>query len=491
MKQFNLIFAIILISLLTLNAQDYQAVKSNRVAYFVNQEGNIKCIRIDTIKFQTDSIFYPMHNIQQLDYNCFTPYGNSWIGKKVIIKNNGYNLFFNSYNDTIKIKTNAKINESWTTYYLKDSIKIIAQVKSIDTLTILGQRDSVKTIGFQAFDKNMNPIIAYLNDNPILLSKNYGLVRMLNFNLFPNAATEYFNEKLEPFTLIGLSNPTLGVQNLTWFEAFDFKVGDELHIFNETSDWFPGNGYLTTIKTKLKYIERLDAKDSIVYRIDREESTFKRIEKWDSTTYVFVHDTINAVYRRDDVFDILPGEPIVSESQAYANSMTYGNTITKSKASELGPIFPSPDNCWHQLMADGCLTVDIYIKGFGGPYYSCRGNMFGSLVSNERSLVYYKKGLTTWGTPLDITDVTTIENYDDIKVYPNPASDFVTIESTTGKTEKFVLQIMDMQGRQVLMNNIELNSIYKLDIKGLKEGAYLLKLQNGEKQISKMIIKKP
>lgn len=488
MKQFNLILAIILISILTLNAQNYQTVKSNRVAFFTSDQGNIKCIRIDTIKFQTDSIFYPFKNIQKVDYDCFSPYGYSWIGKKVIIKSNGTNLFFNRYNDTIKIKTNAKINESWTAFHLKDSIKIIAQVTGIDNLTFLGQLDSVKTIGFKAYDKNMTPINPYLNK--ILLSKNNGLVRMMNFSLFPIAPNQSSYEILETYNLIGLSNPNIGVQNLTWLEVFDFKVGDELHILNETSDWFPGNGYLTTIKTKLKYLERLDSKDSIVYRIDREESTFKRIAKWDSTSYVFAHDTIKAVYRPDSLFDKLPGEPIVSEDRAYTHTMTYGNNISKSKPSGYDFIFPSTDVCWRQQIADGCLWRDTYLKGLGGPYFSCSSGLIG-LATYENSLVYYKKGLSTWGTPLIITDVKTIENNDNIKVYPNPATDFIILENATGKTEKFVLQLMDMQGRQVLTNNIELNSFYTLDLKGLKEGAYLLKLQNGEKQISKMIIKKP
>ena len=442
MKQFNLILASILIGILTLNAQNYQTVKSNRVAFFTSDQGNVKCLRIDSVKFHTDSIFYPFKNIQKVDYNCFSPYGYSWIGKKVIIKNNGYNLFFNKYNDTIKIKTNAKINESWTAFDLKDSIKIIAQVKNIDTLTFLGQLDSVKIIEFKAYDKNMTPINPYLNE--ILLSKNNGLVRMMNFSLFPIAPNQSSYEILETYNLIGLSNPNHGVQNLTWLEVFDFKVGDELHIFNETSDWFPGNGYLTTIKTKLKYIERLDSKDSIFYRIDREESTFRRIVKWDSTTYVFAHDTIKAIYKPDSEFDKLPGEPIVTEDRAYTHTMTYGNNISKSKPSGYDFIFPSTDSCWRQPIADGCSPRIAYLKGLGGPYYSCSSNLF-DLGKYENSLVYYKKGPTTWGTPLIITDVKNIEKDDNIKVYPNPATDFVTIENATGKTEKFVIQLIDME----------------------------------------------
>lgn len=490
MKQLTFILAILLFSIIELNAQDYQTVKSGRITYFSNEEGNIKCIKIDSVQFQGDSILFPSLNIQQLDYNCFAPYGDSWIGKKVIIQANGYNLFINKYDDTIRIKTNAEIRESWTAYELEDSILVVAEVKGIDTLAFLGLLDSVKTIGFKVYDKDSMPISHFLNEQQIMVSKKYGFVRMLNFSLFPNGDPERYYEQFESFNLIGFSNPFIGVQNLTWLEVFDFKVGDELHSLDKWSRWEPenGRGYLTTRKTKLKYLERLDSKDSIVYRIDREESVFRRIEKWDSTTYVFVHDTIRAIYKPDSLFDQLPGAPIVSEFDAYAYKMINAKQISKVKPSGCEVIRPSTDSCWHYPIADGCSSEFTYMKGLGGPYYSCS---YSVTESSENKLVYYKKGSTTWGTPLDLTDSKRIENVDQIKIYPNPARDFVTIENTTGQPEQYVLQLLDMEGRQVYNKNIEFSTTYRVDLTGLAHGAYVLKLQYGEKQLSKLIIRQP
>jgi len=489
LKQISSLLAVLLINVLTIHGQDYQTVRSGRIAYFNNEAGNIRCIKIDSVVFQTDSVLFPMPNIQQLDYNCFTPKGNSWIGKKVVIQGNGVNLFFNNYNDTIRIKTNARVHESWTAFELKDSLKVIAEIKSKDTLTILGELDSVKTIQFQLFDRKMEPISHFLNEKPLLLSKNHGFVRMMNFNLFPNKPTYFFYEELETLSLIGLTNPDRGVQNLTSMEVFDFQVGDELHILFEYRNWdgFGGTGNLTTRKTILKYLERLNTKDSVTYKIDREESTFRRIQKWDSTTYVIVHDTIKAVYRPDSLFDKLPGEPIVSDYRGFANRMTNGDHLSKTNPSAYEVIWPSNDSCWNKPIAEGCAFDYSFIKGLGGPYYGCLDVTFGE----ESKLVYYKKGSTTWGTPLIITDVKNFENEDQIKVYPNPTADFVIIENTSGRTEKYGLHLMDLQGREVFRNSIELTNSYRLDISSLREGAYLLKLQNGEKQISRMIVKKP
>ena len=135
------------------------------------------------------------------------------------------------------IKTTALLNDSWTAYYLPDSIKIIATVISHDTMSFLGQLDSVKTIGFQVYDKNMDLLDYPLNTMELRISKNFGFVKTFNFYLFPNL-TDYTSERFEEYSLIGLSNPEIGIQNLTWFEINDFQPGDELHIVNESRSWF-------------------------------------------------------------------------------------------------------------------------------------------------------------------------------------------------------------------------------------------------------------
>jgi hypothetical protein len=73
--------------------QGYQTVKSSITTTFIgNNDGKIESIRIDSSFFDMgDSVLYPFYNIQQIDYDCFLPFSYSWIGKKIIIKPNGYN----------------------------------------------------------------------------------------------------------------------------------------------------------------------------------------------------------------------------------------------------------------------------------------------------------------------------------------------------------------------------------------------------------------
>ena len=147
MKKISTLFLSIIFAF-NLSAYDYQTVYSHRICLFGNENNQINSMRIDSVKFQIDSILYPMKNIQQLDVNCFTPYGTSWLGNKIIVKPD-WNYFFNENNDTIKIKTDAKLNEKWTLYKKGDTY-VFATITKIELLSFLGLTDTVKTIQLYA-----------------------------------------------------------------------------------------------------------------------------------------------------------------------------------------------------------------------------------------------------------------------------------------------------------------------------------------------------
>jgi hypothetical protein len=486
MKKIELLLVLTISTLLCLRAQDYQTVNSNRIAYFNNQYGNIRCIRIDTIKYLTDSVFYPFSSIQQLDWNCYTPYGSSWIGKKILIQDNGLNFFFNVNNDTIKIKTNALLNENWIAYELKDSIKVIAKVLKYDTLKFLGLQDSVKTIGFQVYDKTMTPINHNLNNKSVLVSKNYGFIKTLNFFLFPDFENSYPVEQLlEEYDLVGLSDPKLGVQNLKKFDVYDFNIGDELHVINFYSSWtFEGGGYAITNKIIFKYLDRKNYKDSIIYKIDKEVSTLERKNTWDNTSYSYYHDTIISIIKEDTLFDKIPGESIVVGSGLYSNNMENKFWLSKSPGDYY---YLSFDSCWDYLLADGCLYTEYYYKGLGGPYYECVSN-FIDFTSMSNDLIYYKKGHESWGTPLVLTNTQNNEKVEPL-VYPNPSVDNFCIKLDYSG-EYTLFELIDINGKIVLKKHLE-NAISTINVNEIIEGIYFFKIFNNNNLIAtgKIILK--
>jgi hypothetical protein len=487
MKKIELILIIAFSNLFFLKAQDYQTVYSDKIAYFDDQYGNVRCIRIDSVKYQTNSIYYPFSSIQQLDYDCYTPYGSSWIGKKIIIQDNRLNLFFNLNYDTIKIKTNALLNESWIAYELIDSVKIIAKVLKLDTLRFLEQTDSVKTIVFQVYDKTMTPVNSSLNNKSVLLSRNYGFIKILNFSLFPFHESPYpvkQTEQLNEYNLIGLSNPKLGIQNLTWFDVNNFNIGDELHVrylYNRLS--FEGGSYSLTKKTIYKYLDRKNYKDSIIYKIDKEESSVEIINTSDPL-YTYYYDTITSKIITDTLFDKLPGESIIDGSRLYSNIMGIGFWVSKSRGYYF---YYSHDSCWQFIMADGCLSTDYYYKGLGGPYYECESN-FTEFTSISNELVYYKKGQESWGTPLVITNITDNKKTDPL-VYPNPTDDVIWIKLNDLK-EFTLFELVDINGIVVLKKQLE-NSNNTIKVNHITKGIYFFKIlkNNNPIESGKIIIK--
>ncbi len=452
MKKLELITILNLISILYLIAQDYQTVRSDRIAYFDDQYGNIKCIRIDSIVNQPDSVFFTFPNIQQLDYDCFTPKGGSWIGNKLIIQNTGFDIFFNKNNDTIKIKRTAKLNEQWISFEIKDSISIVAKVTDFDTLEIIGILDSTKTISFQAYNKNMTPINHCLNNMTIILSKFYGLVKAFNFYLFPCCECEnYLNENFQEFNLIGLSKPQIGIQNLTWFNVFDFQTGDEIHSLYTEDCWGSGwNDYSITQKTIVKYLSRIDYPDSIVYEIEIKRSKYTR---WiDTSSFDFINDTRKQKVVPNLIFDKLPGEPIIEEHEAYTYFMTNGKILSKTEPSDYEKIWPSYDSCWRNCCVDGCFPSYTYLKGLGGAYYWC-DNYFFCLGGTENKLVYYKKGEITWGTPLIVTNINDINQKENIIVFPNPAKDILCL-SIPENVLPITFELIDTKGQIFLKKEI-------------------------------------
>ncbi|HOG19379.1 MAG TPA: T9SS type A sorting domain-containing protein [Salinivirgaceae bacterium] len=480
MKRIKISLIFVLISLTSTFGQNFQTINSNRIAFFENEYNNVKAVRIDSVKYQNDSLLFPFTTIQQFDYDCFSPFEASWIGKSVIIKNNGLNEFVNKMGDTISIKTDASLGDTWIAFALYDSLTIEASVVSYDTLTFIGITDSVKTIKFQVYDKNMNLLNWELNNMNIRISKFHGFVTTLNFSLFPNCQfyNPYDTEILEEYNLTGLSNPKAGVSNLTWFEVNDFQVGDELHVLDESSCWnIYGTGSATTNKAIYKYLERTDYSDSIVYRYSRKQSIHT---VWtDSSDFKYYDDTLTTTIKTDPLFDKLPGEPII-ENELITYSFRMKNDFHLSKFNLRGFEIYSFDgsSCWNTIILDGCLKENQYIKGLGGPYYYC--NEAFCLGGAERRLVYYKKGGVTWGNPLTITGISDASISSDITIFPNPTKNQITVDISDGNYQDLQIFIYDIQGKLQKTECLEPDNS-TINISSLDSGVYILKISDNDK----------
>ncbi len=317
----------------------------------------------------------------------------------------------------------------------------------------------------------MSPIDHPINQMNIKLSKHFGLIKTLNFSLFPNLSESYPWRRFEELNLLGLSKPNLGVQNIGWFDVFDFQQGDEIHVLYDYSC----DEFTEITKTITKYLSRSDYPDSIVYETEVERNQTKLEFGEGPTTYSKYNKKITI--QKDTLFAKLPGEPIIEDDIAWYYSMRVDQDghIIKTEPADYDHIRFSKDSCWTEDCCwDGCWPSYDYYKGLGGPYYHCYPWCLGEI---EQSLVYYKKGDVIWGNPFNLTSVEDNITQNPIKILPNPTSDYLTIEIP----ESYIpatFELYDLSGKLVLLQTVDKN-ISQISMIS-KKGQYIYKLVNNQ-----------
>ncbi len=119
--------------------------------------------------------------------------------------------------------------------------------------------------------------------------------------------------------------------------------------------------------------------------------------------------------------------------------------------------------------------------------YTQNGNYYVQ-VSNSN-------GCTTVSAIITITDVGVEElnEYLSMNIYPNPATDVLTIDLFSLKQDTYKLQLMNIAGQVVYLETVNLNNALvkkQIDLENLPQGIYLIQLINNENVFSKRVIKK-
>lgn len=472
MKYFYFLISLVSLILFSafIHAQNYQTFNSGRISYFEDAGHNVKSLRIESVHFDTDSVLFPMGNIRPIDWNCYSPSGSSWLGGKIILNSNGQNLFFNKNSDTVFIKTTALLNEVWVAFQIPGSIIVTAQVSDVDTLSFLGLSDSVKYISFQVYNQDMTPINHVLNAYEIVLSKDFGMVKTLNFYHFPDIEVCDFDcQFIGEYYIVGMSNPLAGINNFTSLDIYNFQPGDELHVGEGYSSPFSWNSF--TQNKISRYLARYDYSDSIFYDVETTVASWNYNDG--ETIYNFYIDTIVEKYYLNSLLSCFPDEAFDDGYEMTAPKMISEPHLAKVDNIAYRFIFAG-DDCWSLLMADGFLPQKEYYYGLGGPYYyEAQGNM-GDVGS--RTLVYYKIGDETWGTPMILSELNSIKAESIVLVYPNPAKEEISFAIPSGIITCYI-EIYDILGVKIISQKIH-NGVNSLDINSLPCGAYYYKIKS-------------
>lgn len=179
---------------ITARSQNWQTVYSDRTTYFDDSRQAIKIV-YKSVDSAGDSTFknYPCYFIDSLGNDITHDWGthlfklydsSSWVGKKIVVKNNGTTIFYNDRNEKFSINTIALKGDTFT-FIDNKSILIKAYCSDIFLADTFGIKDSAKRYRFiynlkPGMEGKLN--VPKLKDFEIILSKHYGLLKVPVFN---------------------------------------------------------------------------------------------------------------------------------------------------------------------------------------------------------------------------------------------------------------------------------------------------------------------
>jgi hypothetical protein len=429
--RYQIVFFLLFFFELNMHAQNNQIINPEYQSLYIDEYNNINGIRIDRIiKNNGETIlknFNTPRNTVNDDSACYNPFGASWVGKEIIIKENGDNIMFNKYNDTLLIKTNLQTDEEWT-LFSKDDIKIKASVFEIKDSTFLGIQDSIKKIQLKYIGVPSEDINTLNFDKPIILSKNHGMLQIFNVYEFPYKDFDLTSYWSTYYNLFDMAMSKNGV-NITAQHIFDFGHGDEIHIEEK---YQPVGVYTKREKYEIHKILEVEYPVNLEGIVYKKEVIKKNITNYYGQEPVihFYHDTII-----DTTFFKSPANNKLNyfPKEGFHDNGQFSYMVMKYTDKYNGRYIKlTPGNIVLIDEGNGCLKIesitpgtgsDLYIEGLGGGYFI--GNYDG-FYEDHRDVVYFRKGDETWGEAFSLSEITGISediiDKVEFNIFPNPAS---------------------------------------------------------------------
>lgn len=253
-----------------------------------------------------------------------------------------------------------------------------------------GTLDTIKTLTFWITDTTNQPVAHDLNKKTILLSRHHGLVKTYDFSLLPTQISR-------PIYQFGHEGEW-GIQNFTAADVFDFNVGDVFHRSSRVGDI---GQFSSTTKSIITILSKqvLNQGKTFSYQAHK----ISRSSYWsryaDTVIEAYSNKEVTLTYHLDDYQYLLPIPNQMDSSRKNAYSPIYGNVTGPYGYTKQVPDYfrDFENNCLFAWVGHGIFYTHSFAPGLGEV-----GWTESSYSYADMRLVYYKKGNTTWGTPLQI-----------------------------------------------------------------------------------------
>ncbi len=465
-------------------AQDYACVLPADTQYYINGNNYLRGMRIDSTAISGDTTFYyPFKTPRYSSYPKLDFNGGSWMGSKILKLKDGTYWFINHWSDTVMIKSQAELNDKWMLYQEDTSgIYYEAEITAIDTMTLLGVVDSVKTITITGYNKSR--IISTISGLTFLLSKKNGFVAIHDIYFFPYhhpgddsnffdvMVGDYYSfivQSFPKFSLIDLNNPLRS-------EMFQYNVGDIFFTVDKPQSW---NGtddiYFYDSVIAVNIIP--NGREYVIHRTSHSPvypppGPPPRIVTYDTSysTYTIKADST----------------PFITEFPEESGNeyiyYYYPNDTSYCTANDLFGVDIDQiigDVVHHST--DVVTSTQKFKVGVGRVYYDIYRVLHPRGFSFRRYLEYYRIGGIDCGQyyfPLTTSNIAKATS--GINIYPNPVSgNTVYIDVPSGGL--YEMTVYDIVGKEV--GKAHLNGSYSLDVSGYTSGLYLFVIKGADGSI--------
>ena len=475
MKKFMLSSVFMLCMGILLNAQNWAPIKMNEKHNFRHETSSepnyVNTIWIDSISvLDGDTTFY-LNRVAKFvncdDWNtCTVDLQAQQFLQKTIRKEEETGIYYFEGDQNFIIHTQAQIGDTWV---FDEENDLIAELFEVTQTELNGFIDSVK-------------LISLSDGSGLILAQNFGLLSFFS----------YFEDD-GVFNLIGLEELGYGRSIPMFYDLYDFNVGD-IFQFRSTKPVNPGKPLNEVDIDKYTILSKELVEDSLIrYEVRLVSQNIYDIgipvitQKLDTIIWEFPNAPNYA-------YNLYPGQYTNKSAEDLEADL---DVLEEDNYCIVSCIFNFEEQKIEKYYGDpsfnqGTFTIDsgnpdsvIYN---GDPLYwekfeLCLGNTelnyFGGEPTDYRVLEgYIKDGLQVGEiSPDDILLPTKeiLEDIAQIRLSPNPTSDFLTISGKKNTLPNLQLQIYNMHGQVVLQKQLtELAEEHSISVAHLPKGKYVV-----------------
>ncbi|NDC41309.1 MAG: T9SS C-terminal target domain-containing protein [Chitinophagia bacterium] len=502
-----------LLSSFSASSQDWKCYQPGVVSWYSNGFGFIRAIRVDAVTASgSDSIYHLYRTPRPARLGASGP---SWVGGNVRRTAAGEYTFEN-YTDTVFLKSLAPVGASWMFFNDTGTNHYKATVTSVDTATILGVIDSVKTILITSYRGSSVDNNDTLNGLEIRLSKAHGFVQvfdlynfpfhnqdlwgMLRYDYYTMRVINFFGDDQTYYGDLPFVYPEDLTKFNTLFNLIDFQfptrhdickfaVGD-VFCHKTTSNWptpggnfaSAGDNYLDSViyvdsispqLTKIAYREFGNYYD----RVATSGGTFSNYYPVDGIDTLIADTTnlfVGAFYNFSSSF--LP-----EDSASWGNYEWYYRPAdtTRGLTGKYYALCEVP-----RFEHSGHIVV--FKEGFGKIHkteFESRWIPDGNPdpTFKEYTMDYSVKGSVIRGSrcPVYPLEVKEVSPGNGVPFYPNPVNDYLSLNIPAGTMHA---AIISLPGKEIWAGELT-EQRSKVDVSQFPDGLYLLRLQAADGSI--------